>query len=398
MAQPDLEAPVASLARGFLLRLALRTEDDGRRLRWAAAVLAKELTLPEADADRLLRALGVLAGSWGRKPAPTVQLWVEEGRLALRWRGAESMADALAPFLDAHEGSSASLPLRPVPDARALATLRIRLLAGDPAQAAAALRARTRKLATALEERAQLARELRAREQEAQRNVAFQEELMGIVGHDLKSPLGALKMGLQLLRRAELAAPDRAVVERMGGALQAMERLVGELLDFTATRLGESLALRRDEADLSALVRRTADRVSLHRRRPIALSLPKTALLARVDAARLEQALANLLENAFTHGEGTVTASLAREERVLVLSVHDEGGPIPAQRIAALFAPLESSGDGAQHLGLGLYVVDQVAKAHGGRVDVRSLAGEGTRFTLRLPEAPAPNPEATPWG
>jgi signal transduction histidine kinase len=115
----------------------------------------------------------------------------------------------------------------------------------------------------------------------------------------------------------------------------------------------------------------------------------------RWDRDRLTQALVNLVSNAAQHGDATrpVTICASREGNEVLIGVHNEGVPIAADQVESLFDPMKPGkrgepGDRRHHLGLGLYIVDRIVAAHGGRVEVQSSPRMGTTFTIRLP-APA---------
>jgi signal transduction histidine kinase len=100
------------------------------------------------------------------------------------------------------------------------------------------------------------------------------------------------------------------------------------------------------------------------------------------------QLLDNLLVNAIRHGEGDITVRVDRESERAALRVHNLGRPIPASALATLFEPFTRATGRPGGVGLGLYIVDQIARNHGGSVEVESSADTGTTFTVRLPLAP----------
>ena len=117
------------------------------------------------------------------------------------------------------------------------------------------------------------------------------------------------------------------------------------------------------------------------------------------DFDRVRQAISNLLGNAIQHGSADfpVTLSLRGEKSHVIIDVHNGGDPVPPGELQRIFDPL-IRGSSAEHpltnrpgsIGLGLYIAREVAKSHGGRIDVRSTANEGTSFTIRLPREAAP--------
>ena len=108
------------------------------------------------------------------------------------------------------------------------------------------------------------------------------------------------------------------------------------------------------------------------------------------DQARVEQLLSNLVANAVDHGDGTVAVRISGEDsNRVILSVHNQGPPIPPERLPDVFDPFRRGEDGGDGLGLGLFIVREIVRAHEGTVEVASTA-QGTTFTVSLPrEAPA---------
>ena len=109
-----------------------------------------------------------------------------------------------------------------------------------------------------------------------------------------------------------------------------------------------------------------------------------------VDVARLTQALTNLVGNAVQHGDPTapISVSARGDEREVVIAVHNEGAPIPRDKIGRIFDGITRGGNPGRdrrHLGLGLFIVDRIVEGHGGTTDIQSAAGSETRFTIRLP-------------
>ena len=224
------------------------------------------------------------------------------------------------------------------------------------------------------------------------------ELFIGIVGHDLRSPVGALMNAAHYLvnstglsgRQAEAAS----IVSRGGVRLRDM---ISDLLDVTRTRLGETLPLTLAETDLAAICRRAVDEArACHPHATVELT-HSADVRGTWDGARLQQMLSNLVENAVRYGAAdrpVKVSALGRPDEV-VLSVHNEGAPIPEATRHRLFEPLARGEESpvtrgrAGSMGLGLYIVRIIAEAHGGSVDVESTSAKGTTFTARLPRKKA---------
>lgn len=250
-----------------------------------------------------------------------------------------------------------------------------------------ALRARTRQYAA----RATL-QALERQEVEARQRADFEQQLIGIVSHDLRNPLHAI-----LLSTASMVNRP-GLDERMGKNLQRIRtsadravRLIRDLLDFTQARLGGGIRVEPTDTDLNEVVRAVADELEqAHPEGRIALSTAADGK-GRWDPDRVAQIVSNLLSNALTYGApgSIIEARTHSDTESVTFEVHNQGDPIPEEVRARLFQPLERGhvrGDtSSRSIGLGLFIVQHVVHAHGGTVSVESRAGAGTRFTVRLP-------------
>jgi sigma-B regulation protein RsbU (phosphoserine phosphatase) len=231
---------------------------------------------------------------------------------------------------------------------------------------------------------------LKTQERDAQHRAVVAEQLIGIVSHDLRNPLNAILLGTQLLEASTQGAPSR-VVRRIASAAQRASRLITDLLDFTQARLGGGLRVSPGELDLEALLAECVEELRL--------AWPGRQIEQRhagagtcvADADRLAQIVTNLVSNAMTYGtpDQPVTISTVVSDAGLGILVHNEGPAIPDELQAQMFEPLRRGDDqmqrGSRSVGLGLYIVREIASAHGGRVTVRSVEGEGTTFQVELP-------------
>ena len=237
-------------------------------------------------------------------------------------------------------------------------------------------------------------------EEELRRTAQFRERLIGIVSHDLRTPLTAISAGAGLLLRTE-GIPEKALrtVGRISSSAERMARMISELLDFTRVRLGEGIPVQRTASDLYPVVRHAVEEAEM--------AFPDRGVRLEAhgnfqgewDEGRLGQVVGNLLKNALTYSpEGTpVRLGLHDEGDWVRLELHNQNraGPIPPETLPTLFDPFRrgeaSHTEGAREgLGLGLYIAREIVSAHHGFIDVMSSEQEGTVFTLRLPRAGAP--------
>jgi signal transduction histidine kinase len=235
-----------------------------------------------------------------------------------------------------------------------------------------------------LRRRAELIKERTAAAERAEQANRLKDTYLAIVGHDLRNPLGAIAIAAEKLRRTPGAEDCRALADRIDRAVKRAEVIVGDVLDFTRGELGGGIPLTRTDGDFADIAHAVVHELAmLYPDRQIVLEVAQD-LRGRWDHQRIEQALGNLISNAVEHGEGEVAVRAARSDEGVVVTVHNRGAIIPAEAVPDLFEPFRRSTGRNGGLGLGLYIVRQIARAHGGRVDVTSSA-EGTTITSLWP-------------
>jgi signal transduction histidine kinase len=218
---------------------------------------------------------------------------------------------------------------------------------------------------------------------------------MGILGHDLRNPLGAV-LGFSKLSLSEGGLPDkvRDHLQRIDRAAQRMKELIETLSDVTRTRFGGGLPISREPVDLRDVAARVVDELrAATPGREVRLDAGGD-VRGQWDPARLAQLLSNLVGNALTHGaqDTAVDVKLMGEDGYVTMEVTNRGPAIPAELIDRLFEPFWQAKavreSGRSHgLGLGLFIARQVVLAHGGTIAVRSN-DEATTFAVRLERAP----------
>ncbi len=220
----------------------------------------------------------------------------------------------------------------------------------------------------------------------------FEQQLIGIVSHDLRNPLNAILLGVQgLLRREELDERGTRALLRIQSSSERAIRMVKDLLDFTQARLGGGIPVHPRPLKLHTFTRQVVEEVRA--------SFPEREIEVEAqgegegswDSDRLAQVVTNLLTNALKYSpEGTPVRVRTRGEGDWVeLAVHNGGAPIPPEALGRLFLPLQRAtadvDKAGRSVGLGLYIVKQLVEAHRGTIEVKSSAQEGTTFTVRLP-------------
>jgi two-component system, OmpR family, sensor histidine kinase KdpD len=252
-------------------------------------------------------------------------------------------------------------------------------------------------LAVAIE-RERLARE--ALEAESlRRSDAMKTALLRTVSHDLRSPLTAIRVGVESLANPalDLDQDDRdSLLETVRVEAYRLDRLVGNLLDLSRLQAG-SVRPRRELRALDALLAQALGQLRAEER--IDVSLPAEPLLVHADADQVERVLVNLLENAlkFSPPESRVAVRVASAGGEALVTVEDEGPGLSPAELERIFLPFQHGSTVADGTGtgLGLAIARGFAEANGGRVAVESRRGHGASFTLALPLALAPPVEAS---
>jgi signal transduction histidine kinase len=221
------------------------------------------------------------------------------------------------------------------------------------------------------------------------------EMFLAILGHDLRTPLGAIMMSATgLLMSRDLGQPQQAAASRILTSGTRIKGMVNDLLDFTRTRLGAGIPLACAAVDLAEVGRQVVEEVAAyHPGRDLRFEA-SGPVRGSWDGARVGQALSNLVGNAVQHGsrEAPVSVAVRGTADEVTVSVHNRGPVILPAHMHQIFSPLKRIGRGdappapdSGSLGLGLYIANEIVKGHGGRIDVESSEAGGTTFTVHLP-------------
>jgi signal transduction histidine kinase len=221
---------------------------------------------------------------------------------------------------------------------------------------------------------------------------ASREEFLHVASHELRGPVGTLRLTVQLLAR-DAGKGDSAALESRLRILDRQStrlvRLSDALLDVSRLSVGR-LDLAREEGDLAALVREIAAGFLVDAKDAgVALSIDADApVRCTFDPARMEQVVSNLLSNAVKYGRGApVRVSVRGAEGGVRIEVEDHGIGVAPEEQERIFGRFERAVSGRHYggLGLGLWISRRLVEAHGGTIGVRSAPGAGATFTVVLP-------------
>lgn len=218
----------------------------------------------------------------------------------------------------------------------------------------------------------------------------LREQFIAVLGHDLRTPLSAIRMSADLLESKVEDKRSRTLLSAIRTSSVRMGVLIENILDFARGRLGSGIPVQRKLVDdLQQTLRQTLEEIQVAY--PQAKFIDSLEVPAGVycDPLRISQLLSNLLGNAVTHGsiaEPIVLKAFAEGDEI-VISLTNQGTPIPPALMPLLFEPFSRSEAGQRHegLGLGLYIAGQIANAHNGTLSVTSDRETGTCFVARFP-------------
>lgn len=224
------------------------------------------------------------------------------------------------------------------------------------------------------------------------------EIFLAILGHDLRSPLSAVMMSAEfMLETGELVEPHLTLTKRVGSSAKRMQHMIGDLLDFTRSRLGGGIPIVRAPMSMEKVVHDVVGEIcAANPSRTINIDA-RGGAQGDWDCARITQALTNLIGNAIEHGaDGTpVSVNVDSDDDEVIVSVHNRGTAITPEQLNGIFGSMKSRkqpGSAATtgaygNLGLGLYIAERIVHAHNGRISVDSTDQAGTTFKVRLPRA-----------
>ena len=223
---------------------------------------------------------------------------------------------------------------------------------------------------------------------------ASKEMFLAMLGHDLRTPIGAVMTSAKfMLETKELAEPHLTLTSRIVSSSTRMNQMVGALLDFTRSRLGGGIPIAPAEMNMGKAVHDVVNEISAAQPTRAIQVDARGALKGEWDCARMTQVLTNLIGNALEHGSDrtAVKVDVSGDEKEVAVAIHNRGAAIPEDQLDGIFNAMKrqamaGKSDGpSANLGLGLYIADQIVRAHKGRIDVESSEDRGTTFTVHVP-------------
>jgi signal transduction histidine kinase len=230
-------------------------------------------------------------------------------------------------------------------------------------------------------------RQLASQLEQIQQAQRMSDLFIGVLGHDLRNPLSSIVNGAALLdMKADDPDETRKKARVIMNASRRMERLIQQLLDFALARVKGAIPIAPVPLDLAKSARQVVSELGVSESGPVELA-SRGDTNGVWDADRMMQVISNLIGNAVEHGEPAAPIRLTIDGQAaeqVTLEVENRG-TIPKDTLAVLFSPFKPRGKNSRGLGLGLYIIDQVVLAHGGRVHVDEPAPGKTRFSVWLP-------------
>jgi len=248
-------------------------------------------------------------------------------------------------------------------------------------------------------EQAVARRKVEALAEDLKRAVRVRDDFLSIAGHELKTPLSALKLHVQGLQhhagKGLFGPTDPRLRERLDkacGQISRLERLVSELLDVSRISSGR-MRLQLEAVDLTALLAEVVDRFGDQLDRAgCRISLQSGERVeGEWDRLRLDQVITNLLGNAIKYGSGKpIEVSVEEQSGIARRTVRDHGSGIPPEDKERIFGRFERAVSERHYggFGLGLWITHQIVRAHGGQIAVTTAPGAGSAFTVELPRRP----------
>ncbi|MBD8572675.1 sensor histidine kinase [Pseudomonas syringae] len=218
---------------------------------------------------------------------------------------------------------------------------------------------------------------------------------LGILGHDLRTPLGAIMLGADSMRRSADTSPRGVKLSnQIYTSVKRANQIVGDLLDLTRCQMGPGIPIKTTALDLVPLCERIVDEIRAFHPGVHLNFMAYAAVTGQFDGPRMEQVFSNIISNAIQHGDNRtpIAVTLAQADGHAIFTVHNTGEPIPEAALPFIFNPMgrfsqRSVADDppTEGLGLGLYIASEIVTSHTGVIDVVSDSEQGTVFTVTVP-------------
>ncbi|WP_347710538.1 sensor histidine kinase [Pseudomonas koreensis] len=222
--------------------------------------------------------------------------------------------------------------------------------------------------------------------------------VLGVLGHDLRTPLSAVTLGVDLLSKSEEPGTRRhRIIAQIATSAKAANLMVSDLLDLARCNLGTGIPVRPESTDLTAVCKAVVDELAVAHPNAQIIFTDEEAVTGQYDPSRMAQVFSNLIGNAVRHGNAhqPIHVTVSGDGSTARFSVLNHGTPIPASALPSLFSPegrySKHSGEEqgtSSGLGLGLFIATQIVEGHGGTVAVESTLERGTTFSVSLPVYP----------
>lgn len=219
--------------------------------------------------------------------------------------------------------------------------------------------------------------------------------VLGVLGHDLRTPLGAVMLGADLMKQTgDLSSRNKKIAMQISESAQNANQMVSELLDLARCNLGTGIPVQPKLIDLISVCKSVIGELSLAHPKAKIVFTDSAELVGQFDPSRMSQVFSNLIGNAVRHGDSRhpVNVTLLADGTSVRFNVQNYGTPISPRQLADLFNPegrysrhYRRENGASSGLGLGLFIAAQIVEGHGGSVEVDSTWEKGTIFRVILP-------------
>ncbi|MFJ3366552.1 sensor histidine kinase [Pseudomonas sp. NPDC086251] len=219
--------------------------------------------------------------------------------------------------------------------------------------------------------------------------------VLGVLGHDLRTPLSAVTLGADLLKQTEeLGSRGKRIIAQISTSVQSANEMVADLLDLARCNLGTGIPVQLERTDLTAVCQSVVDELATAHPEAQIKFTHTGSMMGQYDSSRMAQVFSNLIGNAVRHGNSKfpINVSLDGDGTTATFCVQNHGAPIPPSALPTLFDPegrysrySEGEPKASSGLGLGLFIAAQIVEGHSGTIEVESTLELGTIFRVILP-------------